>query len=113
MSIADPTGEKPDDAEAGASQQAGHLAAGAPFSDLPIAPDLGLTALLASDEAGAAGAPDLPADLEAYDGHVALALDPAASPDIDSTLDLLTTSPDLFDVPAMDVAVSVDDGVTS
>jgi hypothetical protein len=34
-----------------------------------------------------------------YDGHVALVLDPG----MDSTLDLLTTSADLFDVPAMDI----------
>jgi hypothetical protein len=38
-----------------------------------------------------------------YDGHVALVLDPGTLPGMDSTLDLLTTSADLFDVPAMDI----------
>jgi hypothetical protein len=42
-------------------------------------------------------------DALAYDGHVALVLDPALLPDMDSTLDLLTSSPDLFDVPALDI----------
>ena len=42
-------------------------------------------------------------DGHVYDGHVALVLDPGSWPGMDSTLDLLTTSPDLFDVPAMDI----------
>jgi hypothetical protein len=42
-------------------------------------------------------------DAHAYDGHVALVLDPALLPDMDSTLDLLTSSPDLFDVPALNI----------
>jgi hypothetical protein len=37
-----------------------------------------------------------------YDSHVALVLDPSVLPDMDATLDLLTTSHDLFDVPAID-----------
>jgi len=45
----------------------------------------------------------------AYDGHVALALDTGVLPDIDSTLDLLTSSHHLFDVPALDVSSSSDD----
>ena len=48
-------------------------------------------------------------DTNAYDGHVALALDTGVLPDIDSTLDLLTSSHQLFDVPALDVASSPDD----
>lgn len=48
-------------------------------------------------------------DPNAYDGHVALALDTGVLPDIDSTLDLLTSSHQLFDVPALDVSSSSDD----
>jgi hypothetical protein len=48
-------------------------------------------------------------ELNAYDGHVALALDTGVLPDIDSTLDLLTSSHHLFDVPALDVSSSPDD----
>jgi hypothetical protein len=40
-------------------------------------------------------------EAHAYDGHVALVLDPALLPDLDSTLDFLTSSADLFDVPAL------------
>jgi hypothetical protein len=40
---------------------------------------------------------------QGYDGHVALALDTGAMADIDQTLDLLTSSHQLFDVPALDV----------
>lgn len=43
-------------------------------------------------------------DTSAYDGHVALALDTGVLPDLDSTLDLLTSSHHLFDVPALDVS---------
>jgi hypothetical protein len=43
-------------------------------------------------------------EAHAYDGHVALVLDPALLPDMDSTLDFLTSSPDLFDVPALIIA---------
>ena len=46
---------------------------------------------------------------EGYDGHVALALDPGLLPDIDSTLDMLTSSHHLFDVPALDVSSVADD----
>ena len=41
---------------------------------------------------------------QSYDAHVALTLDPGFLPDIDSTLDALTSSHDLFDVPVLDVA---------
>ena len=43
------------------------------------------------------------ADTNTYDGHVALALDMGVLPALDSTLDLLTSSHHLFDVPALDV----------
>ena len=49
------------------------------------------------------------ADAHAYDGHVALALDTGALPDIDATLDLLTSSHHLFDVPTLDVSSGSDD----
>lgn len=49
------------------------------------------------------------ADANAYDGHVALALDTGVLPDIDSTLDLLTSSHHLFDVPALDVSSTPED----
>ncbi len=48
-------------------------------------------------------------DAQAYDGHVALELDAGLLPDIDSTLDLLTSSHQLFDVPVLDVASVLDD----
>jgi hypothetical protein len=43
------------------------------------------------------------ADANTYDGHVALVLDTGVLPALDSTLDLLTSSHHLFDVPALDV----------
>ena len=43
------------------------------------------------------------ASAQGYEGHVALALDAGAMADIDQTLDLLTSSHQLFDVPALDV----------
>lgn len=48
-------------------------------------------------------------DAHGYDGHVALALDTGALPGIDATLDLLTSSHHLFDVPALDVSSGSDD----
>jgi hypothetical protein len=54
------------------------------------------------------------ADTHLYDGHVALALDPGLLPAMDSMLDLLTSSHDLFDVPAVDIAgASASDDATS
>jgi hypothetical protein len=50
-------------------------------------------------------------DAQAYDGHVALELDAGLLPDIDSTLDLLTSSHQLFDVPVLDVASVLDDSL--
>jgi hypothetical protein len=53
------------------------------------------------------------ADAHAYDGHVALALDTTVLPDINSTLDLLTSSHHLFDVPALDVSSGSDDSAST
>jgi hypothetical protein len=55
----------------------------------------------------------VPADANAYDGHVALALDTGILPEIDSTHDLLASSHHLFDVPALDVSASPDDTSSS
>ena len=48
-----------------------------------------------------------------YDGHVALTLDTDVLPNIDATLDMLTSSAQLFDVPALDVANVIDDSMPS
>ena len=83
-------------------------AAGA--ADVPLA-TAELANLLANGQWGTSEHglnPDV-ADANAYDGHVALALDTGVLPDIDSTLDLLTSSHHLFDVPALDVSSSPDD----
>lgn len=53
------------------------------------------------------------ADGHVYDGHVALVLDPESLPGMDSTLDLLTTSTDLFDVPAMDIGGEWNDATST
>ena len=53
------------------------------------------------------------ADDHVYDGHVALVLDPESLPGMDSTLDLLTTSTDLFDVPAMDIGGEWNDATST
>lgn len=45
-----------------------------------------------------------------YDGHVPLALEADFLPAIDATLDLLTTSTDLFDVPVADFGPPVASG---
>lgn len=80
----------------------GSVDIGVPDALLPaITASLQLADLLASPNADSA-------DVHAYDGHVALALDPSATLDMGATLDHLTQSTDLFDVPAMDVAGAVD-----
>ena len=74
------------------------------------------TALVNGAEPGAAGAFDSAGAASGaepgehiYDGHVPLALDAEFLPAIDTTLDLLTTSTDLFDVPVADFGSSVGD----
>jgi hypothetical protein len=52
-------------------------------------------------------------DTHAYDAHVALVLDPGLLPEIDSMLDLLTSSHDLFDVPVMDFVGASDDATST
>ena len=67
------------------------------------------TLLAAASQSGAwADAGPNILDVQAYDGHVALALDPGTMADIDLTLDLLTSSHQLFDVPVLDVSASDD-----
>jgi hypothetical protein len=67
---------------------------------------------LLADSQGAEPAPESAfADAPAYDGHVALALDLEVLPGIDSTLDLLISSHQLFDVPALDVSSVLDDSL--
>ena len=79
-------------------------------ADVPLA-TAELANLLANGQWGASehGLNSDFADANAYDGHVALALDTGVLPDIDSTLDLLTSSHHLFDVPALDVSSTPDD----
>jgi len=79
-------------------------------SNLPLA-TAELANLLANGQWGDSvhGLNSAVVDANAYDGHVALALDTGVLPDIDSTLDLLTSSHHLFDVPALDVSSTPDD----
>jgi hypothetical protein len=84
--------------------------------DLHLAPDaIGseLVRLLSETNPAdfAADATDSVASAPAYDGHVALALDTDVLPGIDAALDMLTSSHDLFDVPAVDVHTIVDDSL--
>jgi hypothetical protein len=90
----------------------------APTAELQLSSDsigLELVRLLAEDHPAdiAADATGSMADAAVYDGHVALALDTDVLPDIDATLDMLTSSHQLFDVPALDVANVVDDSLPS
>jgi len=66
-------------------------------------PAVGLGAIFERDTAGDGGDGG-----NAYDGHVALAVDHAAMSGIDSAFDLLTSTTHLFDVPAFDVASVLD-----
>jgi hypothetical protein len=52
-------------------------------------------------------------DSNAYESHAALALDAVVLPAIDSALDLLTTSPDLFDIPALQLPSGGEDATAS
>jgi hypothetical protein len=71
-----------------------------------------LAKLLAMGEpAGSQGVVET--DSNAYEGHAALALDAVVLPAIDSALDLLTTSPDLFDIPALQLPSGGEDATAS
>lgn len=114
MSAAAPSGDStPPVADGPGGDAAGAVQAAADASHAAEDAGLELANLLASGQGGAlavagdAGA----ADAHAYDGHVALELDPGLLPDIDSALDLLTSSHQLFDVPALDVASVLDDSL--
>jgi hypothetical protein len=73
-------------------------------------------ALLSTSNSDACATPidgnpgDFSADHAAYDGHIPLSLDTDILPAINTTLDLLTTSVDLFDVPSFDFGASPDAG---
>lgn len=70
-----------------------------------VGSDLVQAVLLSAGDADAhfLASGDLGSDAGAYDGHVALAaINSDAPADIGHALDLLTTSHDLFDVPAID-----------
>jgi hypothetical protein len=69
--------------------------------------ELGLGAHFANDHEGQ---PSIFAT-QNYDGHVALALFTDILPNIDITLELLTSSHHLFDVPTLDITVIADDSV--
>ena len=66
-------------------------------------PALGLGAIFERDTAGDGGDGG-----NAYDGHVALALDHTAMSGMDGAFDLLTSTTHLFDVPALDIADALD-----
>jgi hypothetical protein len=101
----DPSGTGPStDGEAQAPTAADAL----PLAALALAADPILAPTLYGD-APAGAAPVALADATQYDGHVALALDADALPALDSMLDLLVTSHDLFEIPAIDSVSPLDD----
>lgn len=59
------------------------------------------------------GSQAIASDGNAYDGNAALALDAVVLPQIDSALDLLTSSPDLFDIPALHLPSGGEDTSTT
>jgi hypothetical protein len=77
-----------------------------PLADFPN--EAGLAAILAGDQHAGGGMSDI-LDAHGYEGHVALALDAGVLTSMDSTLDLLTSSHDLFDVPVLDICRGGDD----
>jgi hypothetical protein len=83
----------------GPASDSAALEAAAPLDAADIA------ALVAASQSGtwAENSDSALSAAQGYDGHVALALDTGAMADIDQTLDLLTSSHQLFDVPALDV----------
>lgn len=84
------------------------MARAAPEAETLDAADI--ATLLAASQTGAWAEADgvNVLDAQGYDGHVALALDPGTLADIDLTLDLLTSSHQLFDVPVLDVSAADD-----
>jgi hypothetical protein len=115
MSVDSDSSQSSTGAGADPSVEAGQ-AADAPVAELQVPADsigLELVRLLAEihPEDLAAAVASNNADAPAYDGHVALALDTDVLPDIDATLDMLTSSHQLFDVPALDVGNVVDDSL--
>jgi hypothetical protein len=98
------------DASDGAATDAA-LVIGAPAAEagVPLAA-ADVASLLAASQSGVWGDGDSVGgpDTHAYDGHVALALDPGTLAGIDLTLDLLTASHQLFDVPVLDIGGSDD-----
>jgi hypothetical protein len=66
-----------------------------------------LANLLATGEG--AGSEAVASDGNAYDGNAALALDAVVLPAVDSALDLLTSSADLFDIPALQLPTGGED----
>lgn len=93
----DPPGNGPE----AAGDSAPESAAGLPLGTAELANLLakGQWSGAFNDSTGATAA-----DVNTYDGHVALALETGVLPALDSTLDLLTSSHHLFDVPALDVS---------
>jgi hypothetical protein len=102
-------------AETSASPPADGGSAADDVSGLPSLAALAIAAdpALAPSAAGSFPATELdiaaPADADSYDGHVALALDLAELPGMESVLDGLASSADLFDVPPIDIAGGWDD----
>ncbi|HXF55003.1 MAG TPA: hypothetical protein VNK52_12855 [Hyphomicrobiaceae bacterium] len=103
---ASPSGERSDDAPA-----AGEVAGNPSLSVFDAGAEKTFTSMLADGLAAnledAEGA--VLAGAHEYDGHVALALDAGLLPNIDTALDLLTSSHHLFDVPAVDLGAVADD----
>ena len=113
MSIADTAAEP----EAGTSSDIGSDTVGAAdvsLQALAVAADPALSGLQGAYHANHTfDVGSLASDAHAYDAHVALVLDPGLLPEIDSMLDHLTSSPDLFDVPAMDFGGAADDATST
>jgi hypothetical protein len=67
--------------------------------------DLAFTADGAGQDAGDGTVPAA----HAYDGHVPLVVDAQELAGVDATFDVLTSSPELFDVPVLDSPAPADD----
>jgi hypothetical protein len=105
MSDEHPAGEPPASTSANAGAEAASEVILPSLSALAVAADPALAGVVTLAESHVPLDADIlgHGEAHAYDGHVALVLDPTLLPDMDSTLDLLTNSPDLFDVPALDI----------